>query len=83
MKLDDFNLTDNGDGTFTLAPKDPSIETAELVTEYRRIRDRALALLATRDDINTELQALAARRDELRTLATTAGVADPDDDQTP
>lgn len=77
MNLNDFNITDNGDGTFTLTPKDGSILTKELVAEYRKIKEQGAALLAHRNQINTKLQALVARRDELKAIAQGAGV-DPD-----
>ena len=81
MNFDDFDLTDNGDGTFTLTPKNPVTDQATLIAEYRSIRDQAATLLAHRDEVIAKLQALAARRDEIRALLVTSGVGNPDDDQ--
>jgi len=81
MNFDDYDITDNGDGTFTLTPKTlPPIDTVALLREYRAIRDRGLALLAQRNDINAELAVLVARRDEIRALLVASGYTNPDDD---
>lgn len=74
MNLDDFNITDNGDGTFTLTPKNASVGTKALVDEYRAIKAKGLALLDHRNDINDKLQALVARRDEIKAILLAAGV---------
>ena len=74
MDLNDFNITSNGDGTYTLTPKDPSADTAALVREYRRIKQKGMALLAHRNDINAKLQELVARRDEIKAILLADGV---------
>jgi len=81
MNFDAFDITDNGDGTFTLTPKDPLTDIPELLAEYRNIRNTGLAILATRNDLNDKLAALVARRDEIRALLVAAGYGNPDDDQ--
>lgn len=80
MTLDDFNydVTDNGDGTFSVVFA--TIDTAALITEYRAIRDRGLKVLARRNDFNTELATLVARRDDIRAILVASGVVDPDND---
>lgn len=81
MNFDDYDITDNGDGTFTLTPKALApIDTVALLMEYRAIRDRGLALLAQRNDISAELGILVARRDEIRAILVASGYANPDDD---
>ena len=77
MNYDDFTITGNGDGTFTLTPKSKPADASELVQEYRRIKSRGEALLAKRQRINAELATLVARRDELRALLLAESV-DPD-----
>jgi len=75
MNYDNYDITDNGDGTFTLTPKTlPSIDTLALVIEYRSIRDKGIALLDHRSQINDRLTALAARRDEIKAILQTAGI---------
>lgn len=79
MNYDDYNITDNGDGTFTLTPKTlPAIDLAALKEEYQSIRDQAVTLLAHRDEVNAKLQALAARRDELKAIYQAGGYGNPD-----
>jgi hypothetical protein len=81
MNFDDYDITDNGDGTFTLTPKVPlTIDIAALLAEYRAIRDQGKALLAQRNDINATLTLLVARRDEIRAILVASGYTDPDDD---
>lgn len=81
MNFDDYDITDNGDGTFTLTPKAlPPIDTEALLREYRAIRDSGIALLERRSDINAKLAVLVARRDEIRALLVASGYTNPDDD---
>ena len=81
MNYDDYDITDNGDGTFTLTPKVAlEIDTAALLAEYRAIRDEGKVLLSQRNDINAILATMVARRDEIRTLLVDSGYTDPDDD---
>lgn len=81
MNFDDYDITDNGDGTFTLTPKVPlTIDIAALLAEYRAVRDQGKALLAQRNEINATLAMLVARRDEIRAMLIAAGYTDPDDD---
>lgn len=81
MNFDDYDITDNGDGTFTLTPKVVlTIDTAALLAEYRAIRDEGKVLLSQRNDINAILATMVARRDEIRTLLVDSGYTDPDDD---
>jgi hypothetical protein len=82
----DFDVTDNGDGTFTLAPVGAAT-AAELVAEYRAVRGetrRAVAfkqkLVAKLATQNAKLQALRAQRDDLKALLEAAN-AGPDDDE--
>ena len=84
-----FDVVDNGDGTFTLTPTAP-VSADDLVAEYRVIRDEAKRLLSRRDRFQAkaqeavaELQALRARRDELKLLLETSGRTDADDDLLP
>lgn len=76
MNFDNYDLTSNGDGTYTLTPKagPAPIDTAALVEEYRALRGKALALKDHRDQVIAKLQALGARRDELKALLQTDGV---------
>ena len=81
MNYDDYDITDNGDGTFTLTPKVAlEIDTAALLAEYRAIRGEGAALLTQRNDLNTQLATLVARRDEIRTILVDSGYTNPDDD---
>ena len=81
MNFDDYDITDNGDGTFTLTPKVAlTIDTAALITEYRAIRDQGVALLTQRNDINGQLAPMVARRDEIRAILVASGYTNPDDD---
>lgn len=84
-----FNVTDNGDGTFTLTPTAPVV-AADLVAEYRVLREEAKRVLSRRDHFQAqaqaavaELQALRDRRDELKLLLETAGETGLDADQAP
>ena len=84
-----FDVVDNGDGTFTLTPTAP-VSADDLIAEYRVIREEAKRLLSRRDNFQAkaqeavaELQALRARRDELKLLLETSGRADADDDLLP
>ena len=84
-----FDVVDNGDGTFTLTPTAP-VSADDLIAEYRVIRDEAKRLLSRRDRFQAkaqeavaELQALRARRDELKLLLETSGRTDADDDLLP
>ena len=84
-----FDVTDNGDGTFTLTPTAP-VSADDLIAEYRVIREEAKRLLSRRDNFQAkaqeavaELQALRARRDELKLLLETSGRTDVDDDLLP
>ena len=84
-----FDVVDNGDGTFTLTPTAPVTADA-LIAEYRAIREEAKRLLSRRDNFQAkaqeavaELQALRARRDELKLLLETSGRADADEDLLP
>ena len=84
-----FDVVDNGDGTFTLNPTAP-VSADDLVAEYRVIREEAKRLMSRRDAFQAkaqeaiaELQALRARRDELKLLLETSGRTDADDDLLP
>ena len=84
-----FDVVDNGDGTFTLTPTAP-VSADALVAEYRVLREEAKRLLSRRDNFQAkaqeavaELQALRARRDELKLLLETSGRTDADDDLLP
>ena len=84
-----FDVVDNGDGTFTLTPTAP-VSADDLIAEYRVIREEAKRLLSRRDNFQAkaqeavaELQALRARRDELKLLLETSGRTDADDDIAP
>ena len=74
-----YDAVDNGDGTFTLSPTAPQVNAtvAQLKEEYRNIKAQAEAILHHRDSVNADLQALKARRDELKLLIQTSGI-DPD-----
>ena len=79
MNYDDYDIIDNGDGTFTLTPKTlPAIDIDALKAEYQAVRDTAQALLAHRNDVNVKLQELAARRDELKAIYQNGGYGNPD-----
>jgi len=81
MNFDDYDITDNGDGTFTLTPKVPlTVDTAALLAEYRTIRDEGKSVLAQRNGLNSLLATLVARRDEIRAILIAAGYTNPDDD---
>ena len=77
MNFDDFNITSNGDGTYTLTPKNGTAQADALVAEYRAIKARGENLLAKRARINAELTELVARRDELKAILLGDGV-DPE-----
>lgn len=81
----EFDVVDNQDGTFTLTPVGPAT-AAELIAEYRKIRDEGLHIVAYRDKVQAQyiekgdrLTELIARRDEIKALLEGAG-EDPDGD---
>lgn len=77
MTYDDYDITDNGDGTFTLTPKTlPNADHDEIRREYRAIRDQIVTMRDHRDQVVAKIQALVLRRDELKALLLTYG--DPD-----
>jgi len=84
----DFDVVDNGDGTFTLTPQSPAT-AAELIRQYRSLRQEGLHIIERRQDLQAKhaslgdrLTELATQRDELKTLLENAGET-PDDDITP
>lgn len=84
----EFNVVDNGDGTFTLTPTSPAT-SAELLAEYRALRQevrRLVELKQNRQDklaaVNALLEDARARRDEIKVLLENAG-EEPDGDETP
>lgn len=84
-----FDVTDNGDGTFTLTPTAP-VSADALVAEYRVIREEVKRLVSRKDvqrakldATNAELVDVRARRDELKLLLETSGRTDVDEDLDP
>ena len=81
----EFNVVDNADGTFTLTPASAFVY-ADVVAEYREVRDLVKRKVAYKQkiqdklaDVNDELTALRAKRDELKIVLDAAN-ADPDGD---
>lgn len=84
----DFNVTDNGDGTFTLAPVAAATQ-AELLAAYRAARGEVRRAVAYRQKLQAkvaekvaEIVILRAKRDDLNLLLVAAGV-EPDSDLEP
>lgn len=82
----DFNVVDNGDGTFTLDPASVS-SAADLVAAYRAVRNETRHAVGYKQKLvdklatqNAKLQALRAERDDLKALLEAAG-AGPDSDE--
>lgn len=78
ISYDQFDITDNGDGTYSLTPKTGTRPASEIVVEYRAVRNRVKSVRAQRNLLNDKLAVLTARRDELRALIL---AHDPDGDQ--
>ena len=85
----DFDVTDNGDGTFTLTPTAP-VSALALRTEYRTLREDVVRLASRRvahkarlDATIAALTAVKARRDALKLLLETSGDTELDADLTP
>lgn len=82
-----FDVVDNGDGTFTLTPQTP-VSAASLLAEYRAVREEAKRVVAYKQKLqgqlvvrNARLLELRAQRDALKAMLETAG-EEPDADET-
>ncbi len=84
----DFEVIDNGDGTFTLTPV-AAFTASDLIDEYRELREETKRIIAYRQKLQTQaadysarLTLIRDRRDALKLLLDNAG-EDPDSDETP